>query len=124
MVEVNCETDFVARTAEFRELVHDIAMQVAASKPLYVRAEDVPAEIVEKEEAAFLETMKGKPAEIAERAAEGRLQKFYQEVVLLSQPFIKDPAISVQQLVTQKIAQTGENIQVRRFARFELGEEL
>jgi elongation factor Ts len=122
LIELNTETDFVARTPDFRELAHDIAMQVAATNPTYLRVEDIPAEVIEKEKAVFAETMKGKPAQILEKATEGRLAKFYGEVVLLNQPFIKDCDVTIQQLITQKIAKLGENIAVRRFARFQLGE--
>lgn len=126
LVEVNCETDFVAKTDDFRALVKDIAMQIAASKPEYVRKEDVPAEIIEKEKEilAAQAANEGKPEKIIQRMVEGRIEKYYKEVCLLEQPFIKDPDITVQQLVTEKIAKIGENISVRRFTRYELGEGL
>lgn len=126
LVEVNCETDFVAKTDDFRALVRDIAMQVAASKPEFVRREDVPAEIIEKEKEilAAQAANEGKPEKIIQRMVEGRIEKYYKEVCLLEQPFIKDPDITVQQLVTEKIAKIGENISVRRFTRYELGEGL
>jgi len=126
LVEVNCETDFVAKTDEFRSFVRDIAMQIAASRPEYVRREDVPAEVVarEKEVLAAQAANEGKPEKIIQKMVEGRLEKFYKEICLLEQPFIKDPDISVQQLLTEKIAKIGENISIRRFVRFELGEGL
>ncbi|MBE3553064.1 MAG: translation elongation factor Ts [Kyrpidia tusciae] len=126
LVEVNCETDFVANTDEFRGLVKDIAMQVAAARPEYVRREEVPAEVIEKEKSIYRAQAEaeGKSAAIVERMVEGRLEKFYKEACLLEQPFIKNPDITVEQLVKEKISKIGENISVRRFARFELGEGL
>jgi len=124
LVEVNIETDFAAKNAEFKALVKDIAMQIAASKPLYVRKEEVPAEEVEKEKEILKAQAlnEGKPEKIVEKMVEGRIEKFYKEICLLEQPFIKDPDKTVQQLVTEKIATIGENINVRRFVRFERGE--
>lgn len=124
LVEVNIETDFAAKNAEFKSLVKDIAMQIAASKPLYVRKEEVPAEEVEKEKEILKAQAlnEGKPEKIVEKMVEGRIEKFYKEICLLEQPFIKDPDKTVQQLVTEKIATIGENINVRRFVRFERGE--
>lgn len=124
LVEVNCETDFVAKTTGFRELVKDIAMQVAASKPEYVSKEEVPQDIVEKEKHILkVQALnEGKPEKVVEKMVEGRIEKFYKEVCLLEQPFIKDPDITVNQLIVNKIAQIGENIKVRRFVRYELGE--
>lgn len=124
LVEVNCETDFVAKTDEFKTLARDIAMQIAAARPEYVRREEVPEEVVarEKEILAAQAANEGKPANIIARMVEGRLEKFYKEVCLLEQPFIKNPDITVQQLITEKIAKIGENISVRRFVRYELGE--
>lgn len=123
LVEVNCETDFVAHTDEFRELTHDLAMQVVAAKPLYLRPEDVPAEVVEKEKAEYRAEMasSGKPDQIIERIVEGKLAKFYEETCLWEQPYIKDTSITVGELVQQKNALLGENIVVRRFARLEVG---
>lgn len=124
LIEVNCETDFVAKTDDFKELVKDLAMQVAAAKPEYIRREEVPSAIIEKE----MEVLKaqalneGKPAQIVEKMVVGRIDKYYKEICLLEQPFIKDPDVTIQQLVTEKIAKIGENISVRRFVRFELGE--
>jgi len=125
LVEVNCETDFVARTEEFRALARDLAMQVAAAAPRYVRREDVPPEEVERERqilrARTLE--EGKPAHVVDRIVEGRLEKqFFNQVCLEEQPFIKNPDVTVGQVVKEAIARFGENIVIRRFARFELGE--
>lgn len=126
MIEVNCETDFVARTDDFQELVHDLAMQVAASNPLYPTRDDVPEEVVAKERHILEEQAQasGRPAQAIAKMVEGRLNKYFQEVCLLDQPFVKDPSMSVGDLVTAKIAKTGENITVSRFVRFQLGEAL
>lgn len=123
MVEVNCETDFVARTDEFQELAHDLAMQVVAAKPLYLKREEVPSQVLEEERATYRAQMadSGKPDNIVDRIVEGKLQKFYEENCLLEQPFIKDPSVTVGELVRQKNALLGENIVVRRFARLEVG---
>lgn len=120
LVEVNCETDFVARTADFQELVHNIALQIAAAAPEYVKSEDVPAEIIAKEKSICAEEMaeEKKPEAIKEKIIEGKLQKFYSSVCLINQPFIKDDKRKIQDLITETIAKTGENIQVRRFVRF------
>ena len=126
LVEVNCETDFAARNEAFQTLVKDVAMQIAASSPLYVRREEVPADVVAKE----LEIAKAqareqkKPEPIIEKIAQGKLDKYYKEVCLLEQPFVKDDKKSVQDMITEQVAKIGENIQVRRFARFMLGEGL
>ncbi len=122
LVEVNCETDFVARTDEFQAFAHDIAMQVVASKPQYLRIEDVPAEVIEQEKQVYRKQMEGKPEHILERIIEGKLRKFYQEVCLLEQPFIKDDDKTVGELLTEMIARLGENIVIKRFVRFEVGE--
>lgn len=124
LIEVNCETDFVANTEEFKALVKDLAMQVAASRPEYVRREDVPKAVVESEREIFAAAARaeGKPEQVVSRIAEGRVQKFFEQVCLLEQPFIKDPDQKVQQVINEKIAKLGENISVRRFARFERGE--
>lgn len=126
LIEVNCETDFVAKTGEFRSFVRDLAMQVAASRPEYVRREEVPPAVVTKEREilAAQAANEGKPEKIIQRMVDGRLEKFYKENCLLEQPFIKNPDITVQQLVTEMIAKIGENISVRRFARYEMGEGL
>lgn len=123
MVEVNCETDFVARNEDFKAFARDMAMQVAASAPLYVSREEVPAEVLEKEKEIESEKLKaeGKPAEIIEKILEGKMDKFYGEVCLLEQPFIKDGSVKIQDLINEQIAKIGEKIQIRRFERFELG---
>jgi elongation factor Ts len=124
LVEVNCESDFVARTEDFQRLVHDIAMQIAAADPQFIRKEDVTAEVLEKEKEIqrARALAEGKPEKVADRIVEGRMAKFYEEICLLEQPFIKDNTITVGQLVAQTIAKTGENMQVARFVRFKLGE--
>jgi elongation factor Ts len=124
LVEINCESDFVARTEDFKELVHDIAMHIAASDPKYIRKEDVTAEDFarEKDIALARAIASGKPAHIAEKMVEGKMGKFYEEVCLLEQPFIKDQTVSIAQLISTKIGKLGENIAVRRFARFKVGE--
>ena len=126
LVEVNCETDFVARNEEFRSFVHDVAMQVAAANPSYVRREDVPAEVVarEKEILKGQALQEGKPEHIAERIVQGRLEKFFNQSCLLEQPFIKDPDITVMELMNRLMARIGEKIEVRRFVRYEMGEGL
>jgi elongation factor Ts len=123
LVEINCETDFVARTDAFQELAHDLAMQVVAAKPSFLRPEDVPVEVVDENKTVYRAQMQdsGKPEQIIERIVEGKLQKLYEEVCLLEQPFIKDTALTVGELVKQRNALLGENIVVRRFVRFEVG---
>ncbi len=125
LVEVNCETDFVARTPEFRDLARNLAMQVAAAGADYVRREDVPAERVAREREIFAAQLEGqgKPAAIIERIVDGKMGKFFAEVCLLEQPYIRDDQRTVEELVQQAAARTGENIVVRRFARFRLGQE-
>ncbi|HTA22261.1 MAG TPA: translation elongation factor Ts [Terriglobales bacterium] len=124
LVEVNCESDFVARTEDFKELVHDIAMHIAASDPKYIRKEDVTAEDFarEKDIALARAIASGKPANIAEKMVAGKMEKFYEEVCLYEQPFIKDQTVSISQLIATKIGKLGENIAVRRFARFKVGD--
>jgi elongation factor Ts len=124
LLEVNCESDFVARTEDFRELVHDIAMHIAASDPKFVRKEDVtPADFAREKEIYLAQAVaSGKPPNIAEKMVAGKMEKFYEEVCLLEQPFIRDQTISIGQLVATKIGKLGENIAVRRFARFKVGE--
>jgi elongation factor Ts len=124
LVEVNCETDFVALTDEFKGLTRDIAMQIAAAKPEFVSREEVPAEMVEKEKEILRAQAinEGKPAAIADKMVEGRIEKYYKDVCLLEQPFVKDTNLTIQQLLTEKIAKIGENISIRRFVRYELGE--
>ena len=125
VIEVNCETDFVARTDEFQQLARDLAMHVTAARPLWVAREDVPATIVAKEREVYGEQManSGKPAQVVERIVEGKLDKWYSEVCLLEQPFIKDPDVTIKDLLTSRIASLGENIKVRRFSRLEIGAE-
>ena len=124
LVEVNCETDFVAKTEEFKQLVKDIAMQIAASSPEYVSREDVPEDVVAHERKIFAAAAlnEGKPEHIIDKIVDGRMEKFYADMCLLEQPFVKDPDITVQQLLHEKIAKIGENINVRRFVRYERGE--
>ena len=126
LVEVNCETDFVANTQEFKTFVKNIAMQIAASNPLYIRKEDVSKEVLEKEKEIYLAQIKGtgKPEKVMEKIAEGKLEKFYNEVCLLEQSFIREPDTTVKQLLNSLIAKIGENIIIRRFARYQLGEEI
>jgi len=125
LVEVNCETDFVARNDEFQSLVRDLTLQIAASKPVYVRREDVPQETLDKEMQIYRGQAKemGKPQAAWEKIASGKLEKFYQDSCLLEQPFVKDPSVKIADLLNQKIAKIGENIAVRRFTRYQLGEE-
>lgn len=125
MVEVNCETDFVARMPEFRDLAHNVALQIASTGPEYVRKEDVPASVLEEQTAKFKADAiaEGKKPEIAERVAAGRLDKFYQDACLLEQVFVKDDKLKVKDLVTATVAKCGENIQIRRFTRYVLGGE-
>jgi elongation factor Ts len=126
LLEINCETDFVAKTDEFKSLAKDICLQIAASKPEYVRREEVPADILEKEKEIFTAQAlnEGKPANVVEKMIVGRIEKFYKEICLLEQPFIKNMDITIQQLLVEQISKIGENINVRRFARYELGEGL
>jgi elongation factor Ts len=124
LVEINCETDFVARTAEFQTLLKDIAMQVAAANPRYLRREEVPAAELDKEKAIYrqqaLET--GKPEKVVDKIVEGKIERFYSEACLLEQAFIKDPDKKVSDIVNESIGRLGENIQIRRFSRYHLGE--
>ena len=124
LIEVNCETDFVARNEEFKAFVNDLALQVAAAKPTYVKREDIPKEIVDKERAIYEAQAKemGKPPAAWPKIVEGKLEKFYQENCLLEQSFIKDPAVTIKDLLAQKISKIGENMNVRRFTRYQLGE--
>jgi elongation factor Ts len=130
LVEVNCETDFVARGEEFQQLVKDIAMHIAAAEPRYVAREDVAGETLDKEREIARAQAKNdpknanKPDQVVDKIVEGRLNKFYEEFVLLDQPFIKDPAKTVGELVTEKVAKTGEKVTIRRFARYKMGEGL
>ena len=124
LVEINCESDFVARTDDFKELVHDIAMHIAAADPRFIRKEDVTPEVLaqEKEIARDRALNEGKPEKVVDKIVEGRLQKFYEEVCLLEQPFVKEATLTVSQLVKTKIAKLGENIGIARFVRFKVGD--
>jgi elongation factor Ts len=124
IVEVNCESDFVARTDDFKELVHDIAMHIAASDPKFVRKEDVTPEAFEREKDIYRAqaAATGKPPAVVEKIVAGKMEKFYEEVCLLEQPFIKDQTVSISQLIATKVGKLGENIAVRRFARFKVGD--
>ena len=126
LIEVNCETDFVAKTEEFKSFCHDLAMQIAASKPEYVKREDVPQETIEAEKRILRQQAlnEGKPEKIVDKMVEGRIEKYYKENCLLEQPFIKDTDKTVQDLLNDKIMKLGENITVRRFVRYEVGEGL
>src|SRR5437773_2222694 len=126
LVEVNSETDFAARSADFQALVKDIAMHIAAQNPLYVRREDVPAEVLEKEKEIYKDQARssGKPANIIDKIAEGKLESYYEMACLYDQKFVKDPNVTVKELINNLVGKIGENIQVRRFARFKTGEGL
>src|ERR1051325_5163700 len=126
LVEVNCETDFVARTTEFQALLKDVAMQVAAANPRYVRREEVPAEEAEKEKSIYRQQAleSGKPEKVVDKIVDGKMERFFSEACLLEQPFIKDPDKKVTEVVNDAIARLGENIQVRRFVRYHLGEAI
>src|ERR1700738_1447527 len=124
LLEINCESDFVARTDDFKELLHDVAMHIAASDPKFVRREDVTPEAFEREKDIYRAqaAATGKPPQVVEKIVEGKMGKFYEEVCLMEQPFIRDQTVSIGQLVATKIGKLGENIAVRRFARFKVGE--
>lgn len=126
MVEINCETDFVARTDDFRELVKDIAMHIAAVNPLYLLTDDVPTDVIEKEKGIYRAQVPDKPAHIVDKIVQGKMDKFYSETCLLEQVFVKDPDQKkrVKDIITEKVAKLGENIIVRRFVRYQLGETL
>ncbi|MCX5802668.1 MAG: translation elongation factor Ts [Proteobacteria bacterium] len=126
MVEVNCETDFVANTKEFQDFVKDIAMQITASNPLYIKREDITEEVKEKEKNIYRKQAleSGKPEKIVDKIAEGKMEKFYQEVCLIEQSFIKNPDLTVKELLEELVIKLGENIVIRRFVRFQLGETL
>ena len=126
LVEINCETDFVARSAQFQTLLKDVAMQIAAANPKYVTIEEVPAEEVEKEKEVLTAQSlnEGKPANVVEKMVEGRIHKFYKEICLLEQDFVKDPSKTVKEVVNEAILAIGEKINIRRFTRYEMGEGL
>lgn len=123
LVEVNCETDFVARNDIFRDFVKDVAQQIAATSPLYVKREDVPANVIAAEKEIYAAQVKDKPPQAVEKIVTGKLEKFFSQVCLLEQPFVKNGEITIKDHVTAKIAQLGENIVIRRFVRWNLGEE-
>ncbi|RPF49699.1 translation elongation factor Ts (EF-Ts) [Thermodesulfitimonas autotrophica] len=124
LVEVNCETDFVAKTDDFKNFVHDVTLQIAASRPEYVSREDVPPEVIDREREILRAQARaeGKPEKVVEKMVEGRLEKFFKEACLLEQPFVKNPDITVKDLLNEVIVRTGENVVIRRFIRYELGE--
>ena len=124
LIEVNCETDFVARTEDFRELVKDIAMHIAAASPTYLQREEVPQEIIDRETEIYKTQVQGKPEHVVEKIIQGKLEKFYEEICLPDQIFVKDPEgkKKIKDLITEKVAKVGENILVRRFTRYQLGE--
>ncbi|MFB3880188.1 MAG: translation elongation factor Ts [Armatimonadota bacterium] len=126
LVELNCETDFVARTDEFQQLALNLAMHIAAENPRYLRPEDIPADVVEKEKDVYraLARKEGKPENVLDRIVEGRLKKFYSEVCLLEQPYVRDDQVTVAQVIKEAIAKLGENLAIRRFTRYQLGEEI
>jgi len=124
LLEVNSETDFVARNEEFKKFVKDITMQIAASHPKYVRREDVPEKVLEKEKEILAEPLKSRPKDKLDKILAGKLEKFYEEECLLEQPFVKDPKIKIKDLLNGLIAKTGENIVIRRFTRYQLGEDI
>ena len=125
LVEVNCETDFVARTEEFREFVKDIAMHICASMPKYISKDEVPSNVIESEKSIYIERAKesGKPSHILDKIVEGQVEKFLKGICLLTQNYVKNPDITIDDYIKEKIAKFGENIKVRRFVRYELGEE-
>ena len=124
LVEINCESDFVARTNDFKDLIKDIDMHIAAADPKFVRKEDVTPDAYEKEKDIYRAqaAVSGKPANVVEKIVEGKMAKFYEEVCLMDQPFVKEPGISIHQLIASKVGKLGENISVRRFARFKVGD--
>lgn len=125
LLEMNCETDFVAKTSEFSQLAKELAMQIAAMDPLWIKPEDVPKEVIEKEKEIYKKQAQesGKPEKVIEKIAQGRLEKYFTEVCLLEQQYIKDPKFKVKCLITETVAKLGENIRVGRFTRFKVGEE-
>jgi elongation factor Ts len=123
LVEINCESDFVARTEDFQALAREIAMHVAAASPQYVRREEVPADVLERERAIYRDQVKDKPAQVIDKIVEGKLNSFYEQVCLLDQPSVRDPKLTIGQLVQAAIAKLGENMAVARFVRFKLGEQ-
>lgn len=123
LVELSCETDFAAKSSDFKELIKEISMHIAASNPLYIKREDVPNEVIAKEKEIFKAQVQNKPANALEKIIEGKMEKFCKEVCLLEQPFVKNPDVTVKELIVSYIAKIGENIFVRRFTRYQVGEE-
>lgn len=121
LLELNCETDFVARTEDFKNLAKELALHIAASNPLYISSDDVPAEVLEKEREIYKEQSKDKPADVMEKMIEGKVAKYYEEACLLDQGFVKDPSVKISQLIADRAAKMGENVQVSRFVRYVLG---
>ncbi len=121
LLELNCETDFVARTDAFKSLAKEVCLHVAAANPLYVSVNDVPAEVIEKEKEIYKEQMKGKPEDVIAKIMEGKLAKYFEEVCLLEQPYVKNPDIKIKDLIGEAVAKIGENVQIRRFTRYVLG---
>ena len=124
LVEVNCETDFVARSDDFKQFIKDVSMHIAAASPSYVTREEVPGHIIEKEKSILKEMVKGKPENVIEKIVQGKLEKFYSEVCLMDQPFVKDDKITIKEYLGTLIGKVGENILVRRFVRFQVGEDI
>ncbi len=122
LVEINCETDFVARTDDYKELVKDVAMHIAAASPQYLTREDIPQDVLDREKEIYRGQVTGKPAQVVEKIVEGKLEKFYTDTCLLDQLFVKDPDKKIKDVLTEKVAKLGENIVIRRFVRFQLGE--
>ena len=121
LLELNCETDFVARTEDFKNLARELALHIAAAGPLYISPEEVPAEVIEKEKEIYKEQVKDKPKEALEKILEGKINKYYEEACLLKQPYVKDPNRKIEEFIADAVAKMGENVQVRRFSRFILG---
>ncbi len=124
LIEINCETDFVARNENFRQFVKDVTLHIAAANPLYLNPEDVPAEVIEKERDIAKAQIKDKPENIIEKIVDGKVQKYFNEVCLLKQSFVKDPDLTIEDLLKQKVAEIGENIIIRRFTRYSVGEDI
>jgi len=123
LVEVSCETDFAGKSEDFRNMVKDISLHIAAANPLYLQREDVPNEVIAKEKEIFKAQVENKPASAIDKIVQGKMEKFYQETCLLEQPFVKDPGVTIKEYMVSFIAKIGENISVRRFARYQVGEE-
>ena len=124
LLEVNCETDFVARSDDFKQFIKDVSMHIAATSPSYVSREEVPANIIEKEKSILKETVKGKPENVIEKIVQGKLEKFYSEVCLMDQSFVRDDKITIKDYLVTLIGKVGENILIRRFVRFQVGEDI